>query len=366
MSFELLQKLDRIHPYPAKFTIDLALKYIEKYTKENDVIYDPFVGSGTTLLASKFLSRNSYGTDINFIAILISEFKVLDLTDKNLVNLKLFIDKFNNSFMLESENTNLFSYPSIDHWFCKDSIKVLSYIRNCIKTLTNRNEIIFCSLVFSSIINLVSNQESDARYARVHKSKLNKSYIGELFIKKFNFALILMKDIRGYYKNNNSKNIPLLLDSKNCDKKIKKNSIDLILTSPPYPNTYDYYLYHKHRMNWLDFDVKFSMNAEIGSRREFSSLKHPKEKFDSDMLQIFSHANNLLKLNGYVVLVMGDGKIQGEMYDAKSNMEKLCNNLGWNLIDYSYSCLDNTSKSFQQSYRTKGKKEHILVFKKVK
>ena len=52
MNITLLEKLDRIHPYPAKYTVSLAIEYIEKYTKENDVVYDPFVGSGTTLLAS--------------------------------------------------------------------------------------------------------------------------------------------------------------------------------------------------------------------------------------------------------------------------------------------------------------------------
>lgn len=366
MSHELLQKLDRIHSYPAKFTIDLAIKYIEQYSQKGDTVYDPFVGSGTTLLASKFLYRNSYGSDINFIAILISKFKVLNLTVENFKNLENFILNFKNSFMLESENTTLFNYPSIEHWFCESSIKVLSYIKNCIKNIKVENEMLFCKLVFSSIINLASNQESDTRYACITKPKLTKDYVGSLFVKKFETTLSLMKELTPYLTQDfDTKNIPLLFDSKLCDKKIKNNSVDLILTSPPYPNTYDYYLYHKHRMNWLDFDVKYTMEAEIGSRREFSSLKRPKEKFDDDMFEILSHANNLLKIGGYAILVMGDGKIRGEIYEAKSNMEKLCVKLGWDLVDYSYSYLDNTSRSFQKSYRTKGKKEHILVFKKV-
>ena len=31
---DLLRKLDRVHPYPAKFPIDLAINYIDKYTEE--------------------------------------------------------------------------------------------------------------------------------------------------------------------------------------------------------------------------------------------------------------------------------------------------------------------------------------------
>lgn len=365
MNINLLEKLDRIHPYPAKYTVSLAIEYIEKYTKENDVVYDPFVGSGTTLLASKYLKRNSFGTDINFIAILISEYKVLDLTKNNISNLKSFISLFEKNYLEESEAVEQFNYPSIDHWFCEDSIKVLSLIKKMIDNVSDKKEKTFCELIFSSIINTASNQESDTRYAAIVKPKLNKKYVGEIFIKKFNSSIKLFEEI-GEDLKTNTFNYPYLLDSKKCEEKIKANSVDLVLTSPPYPNTYDYYLYHKHRMNWLGFDVKFSMETEIGSRREFSSLKHPKEKFDNDMFEILSHVNNVLKVGGHAVLVMGDGKIQGETYEAKSNMERLCSKLNWKLIDYTYSMLDDTSRSFIQSYRTKGKKEHILVFKKEK
>ena len=64
-------------------------------------------------------------------------------------------------------------------------------------------------------------------------------------------------------------------DSRNLNF-ISDNSIDIIITSPPYANTYDYYLYHKFRKRWLDLDVKFAQYNEIGSRREYSSLKEKK------------------------------------------------------------------------------------------
>lgn len=363
MNLEEARRLDRIHPYPAKFTIDLAIENIEKYSTEGGVVYDPFVGSGTTLLAAKLLNRNSVGTDINYIAILISKFKTMNLTRRNLDNLELFITNFKNNYSDEVNNANLTNYPSIEHWFCNDAIKILSLIKNKIYEVEDENESIFCKLVFSSIINSASNQESDTRYAAVFKPKVNIDYVANLFIKKFYSTLEIYSNLL----NDLTKNVfadAYLQDSKNCINVVKEDSVDLILTSPPYPNTYDYYLYHKHRMNWLGYDVKFSMNSEIGSRREFSSLKKPKEKFDEDMYEILSSANKTLKKDGIAILVMGDGQIQGELYEAKSNMERICQKLNWSLIDYSFTYLDETSRSFQKSYRTKGKKEHILVFKK--
>lgn len=360
---DLLRKLDRVHPYPAKFPIDLAINYIDKYTEEGDSVFDPFVGSGTTLLASRVLKRHGFGTDINHIAILISVFKTLDLTQKDLGELKFFIDDFNSNSSQYIDETVRYNYPSIEHWFCDNAITVLSAIKNKISKIKIDSQKVFCDLVFSSIVNTVSNQESDTRYAAVEKPNLTITYITEVFIKKFNSALTLLKDI-AFEEDNAIQVKPFLQNAKKCDEVIKPNSIDLILTSPPYPNTYDYYLYHKHRMNWLGYDVKYSMDAEIGSRREFSSLKKPQEKFDDDLYEIFEACNKLLKNNGHVVIVMGDGRIQGKTYEAKTNIEKICSRLNWKLADYSYTNLDDTSRSFQQSYRTKGKKEHVLTFKK--
>lgn len=46
---------------------------ILRYSKENDIVLDPFLGSGTTLIETKLLKRNGIGIDINPCAIKISE-----------------------------------------------------------------------------------------------------------------------------------------------------------------------------------------------------------------------------------------------------------------------------------------------------
>lgn len=362
IDIELLRKIDRIHPYPAKYPIDLAIEYILKYTKAGDVVYDPFVGSGTTLLASSILKRRGFGTDINHIAILISQFKLLSLNSEEVKNLEDFITDFEALYKQEVLKIKPFYYKSIEHWFCKDSIMVLSLIKSKIEKLNNKEQL-FSKTVLSTIINSVSNQESDTRYAAISKPQLTVEYVANTFIKRFKTILKLFIE---FNKTNrlNDKNSAILLDAKKCDSIISANSVDLILTSPPYVNTYDYYLYHKHRMYWLDFDVQYSMNAEIGSRREFSSLKKPESKFNNDLLEIFQKCDHVLKNNGKVVVVIGDGKVAGKMYDAKENMIELAFKIGWELIDYSYTKLDDTSRAFQQLYRTKGKKEHILTFGK--
>ena len=51
------------HPSPKP--IDFMNKIIIRFTKENDIILDPFLGSGTTAVACKELGRNYIGIEIS-------------------------------------------------------------------------------------------------------------------------------------------------------------------------------------------------------------------------------------------------------------------------------------------------------------
>lgn len=51
--------------HPATFPINLAKRTIELFTHEGELVIDPFVGSGTTLVAAWDLNRNAVGFDIN-------------------------------------------------------------------------------------------------------------------------------------------------------------------------------------------------------------------------------------------------------------------------------------------------------------
>lgn len=51
--------------HPAPFPLELPKRLIEFYSFENDVILDPFMGSGTTAVAALNLKRNFVGYELN-------------------------------------------------------------------------------------------------------------------------------------------------------------------------------------------------------------------------------------------------------------------------------------------------------------
>lgn len=56
---------DTSNDHPAPFPEELAERVIRYYSYENDIVYDPFSGSGTTSVVAKKLGRNYVGSEIN-------------------------------------------------------------------------------------------------------------------------------------------------------------------------------------------------------------------------------------------------------------------------------------------------------------
>jgi site-specific DNA-methyltransferase (adenine-specific) len=55
----------KISGHPATFDIELPLRCIKASTKEGDIVFDPYAGTGTTLLAAKLLNRQYIGSEIS-------------------------------------------------------------------------------------------------------------------------------------------------------------------------------------------------------------------------------------------------------------------------------------------------------------
>lgn len=380
MQDNIIKKLDRIHPYPAKYTFDMIKEFILKYSKEKDLVIDPFMGSGTTGLTATFLNRYFIGTDINPIAYLVSNYKLKNLIDEDLKKSNCFLKELEiflnekeiiKTLTIEEEkyndiNIKIKSYKSIDHWFKPQVILTLSAIIEFIEYYLKKDKTLYniALTAFSSIIVTVSNQESNTRYVAIEKKNLDNLNVYNHFFKKYSSLVELsLKGVREHDILEGSK--AYLKNSKYFSQLLTENKkADFLITSPPYPNTYDYYLYHKHRMLWLGYDYEPVMNEEIGSRREFSSLKRPPIKFEEDLLEIFKDCDKILKKGAYILIIIGDGKIQGEIYDSLETTLRIGKILKWETISADFTNLDETSKSFIQTFRTKGKKEHFILLRK--
>lgn len=70
--------------YPARFSPQFARAAIEAFTKPGDIVLDPFMGGGTTLVEARVLGRRAIGIDISNLAVFVSTVKTTILSESNL------------------------------------------------------------------------------------------------------------------------------------------------------------------------------------------------------------------------------------------------------------------------------------------
>ena len=78
-----------------------------------------------------------------------------------------------------------------------------------------------------------------------------------------------------------------------------RERINLVVTSPPYPNSYDYYLYHKHRMLWIGLDYRTAQDKEFGSRHQHSDKNQDINHYINAMTEIVMATKKTMKKEGY-------------------------------------------------------------------
>lgn len=349
---------NNIHPYPAKFIPEIPRKLMEILPiQEGSYILDPFCGSGVTLVEAQKLGYNSIGIDINPIACLISRVKINRLPFN-------FSEISNEIVNLARSNESCTIIPSIqnlDHWFKKEIQLAIAVLKNEISKIQDRALNDALSYCLSSIIVKVSNQDSDTRYAAREKN-VNKNDVFNLFLQSVEKLRIakLKKDSSLIEIDTSILNIDCLT----IDKNILNKKIGAVITSPPYPNAYEYWLYHKYRMLWLGYDAESVKKKEIGARAHyFKKNRQTADDFIAQMNDLFKQFNSIILNDGFVAFVVGKSKIHGEIIDNEKIIEDAGLQNGFSKVVTLERNMNSNRKSFNLSH-ARIKKEYIVVLKK--
>jgi DNA modification methylase len=364
-----------LHPYPAKFIPQIPADIIREHTNERHVVFDPFCGSGTTLVEALLHGRRSIGCDNNPIAALISRAKTTSLNETARGCLQTLVETIHrHRGSLTIPKCPIPSEPKLNWWFAKDVIEELAWLKFEINRLGDAHARQFALCVFSSIIVSVSNQESDTRYAAI-KKKLERGETLGRFLTKLNKGIKAAGSLKEF-----GSSLRLLPAVYCCDLRsltaqvVPDNSADLIVTSPPYPNSYDYYLYHKWRMVWLDYDFRVSRSDEIGSRNEHSSKRAPIEVFESKMRAALINVGRILKPSKLAYFLVGDSVLNGRLIDAGDCLKRITSNTNLRLIESTAYPLGQITRSFREKVsqnchggaRDTLKQQRILVFESIR
>jgi len=255
-----------IHTYPAMMIPQITKRLIEEYGKNSTMNFDPFCGSGTTLVESLLHNMNSYGNDINPLAILISKVKTtpinpneLNLIEKKLIQ-KLRWDK------PKQTKQDVPDYNNIEYWFQPQVITDLVAIKQILMDIKDDAIRDFFLVCFSETVRKVSNTRGgEYKLYRIPKEKLENWNPDTFSV----FLTIVHNNItfmHEYYSSIDSEKVKngtlwskVLFEDMREKTSIPEDSIELIVTSPPYGDsrtTVAYGQFSRLALQWLDYDYE--------------------------------------------------------------------------------------------------------------
>ncbi len=309
--------------YRACFKPQLPNFFIKNFTKENDIVYDPFLGRGTTLIEAILLNRQGIGNDVNPLSKILTEPRINPPTyhevearlnkipfHKNLkadIDISMFYHPKTESEIVSLRNYLLEKENNLD--------KIDKWIR-----MVATNRLTGHSKGFFSVYTLPPNQAvSPQRQIEINKKRnQHPEYrnVKELILKK---TKALLKDIDIFY--NYPKSYLILTNDARNTTQIKSNSIDLIVTSPPFLNVVQY-----SKDNWLRC---WFNGIDIKSVEDKIFITSSLEKWNNFMYNVFKELYRVLKPQGIIAFEVGEvknGKIKLE-----EQLIPLAKNIGFSI-----------------------------------
>lgn len=297
----------RMHPVTARRLIALA--------DQDGGIADPFMGGGTVVLEAVRAGRLAYGGDVNPIALEVAWARTRWWSRGRCEALVKAAEGVVGEARAQRKKHPRVPQPFFEaegQWYDPPALVEVFTIARAVDRLARADEVLarMLRVCLSSILVKASRQASDSvtrrddqhRFVprgrveqwfarRVEEHARNLAALAEGLPEAASEPRLALRDAR--------KPLPL-----------PKGRVAAIVSSPPYPGTYDYVAHHARRYAALGLDASLAERAELGSRREQRKLgaKAAKGQFERDLAEALGAWREALAPGGWIYFVIGDGQ----------------------------------------------------------
>jgi len=368
------------HSFPAKFPPQLPRVFIENLTKPDEIVLDPMMGSGTTILEAFVTGRRVLGFDIDPLAQLLCKVKVTPLPLEEVVETgqsvlaqaTQCVEKTPHVLQerLESRFTPR-TREFVNYWFALETQLELEALLGEIEQISDIHIQDFFRLTFSAIIITKSGGVSLARdlaHTRPHKvaDKKPRSALVE-FKKRF------QKNYKSLVQLNAASLNPTQVDLRYGNAQelpLAEETVDLIVTSPPYAaNAIDYMRAHKFSLVWFGYDIetlgekrRSYIGGEATSRilleelppatknvvQEVSERDAKKgrvlHRYYSEMTRTLAEMLRVLKPGRGAVVVVGTSSMRGIDTRTQDCLADIGESLGFDVVGIGVRRLDRDKR----------------------
>lgn len=276
-----------IHTYPARMIPQVAERLISMYGSKKGLLLDPFCGSGGVLTEALRQDMNAIGLDINPLACLLSRVKSRPIDPEKISDIwqnlkdRITHDITRFRFNQLKPATPNFGGFNIDYWFKPYMISELAILRSHLEKIEDNLIRDFFHVCFSSTVREVSGTRTgEFKLYRMEPEKweaYNPDVI-KVFMQRVNTIMPKVGELFDFVKTNkisahtevyNADTRDIFTENfpRDAKKLLKQDSVDLIVTSPPYGDSHTTVAYGQFsRLSLLMLGYPNEQTLEVDKR----------------------------------------------------------------------------------------------------
>ena len=298
----------RLHPYLGKYIPQIVEIFLRKFNPSR--VYDPFCGSGTTLVEANTLGIDSVGCDISAFNCLVARSKVAKydvalleheirsaLSELHLIFEPNLFDKGE-----DIESCNEF----LCEWFHPEALRALLVYRKLISRFHYQDlmKVILSRSARSARLTAHHNldfpkkPQREPYECRKHDRMCSPTTDAFQFIRRY--SLDTIERVKEFAEIRTNSRVEVIWDN---SQSVKLPKFDMIMTSPPYVGLIDYHEQHRYAYELLGLPMR--EQDEIGAAFKGKSIK-AHEQYMMGIKAVLANARRYLKPSGIAVIVVGD------------------------------------------------------------
>lgn len=304
------------HTWPAGLHPDAAHDLVAAFPAES--VLDPFCGGGTVLVEARIAGRAAIGRDVSPIAELVARGRSATPDEALLGRARSTARRLTEVARAATDPPPPRIHDAVRDWYAPHVLAELEALRRGI-SLADSDLRPALWLCFSSILVKTSWRESDTAGRRV-KHHRPPGTAAVLFHKKVREYGRRAAALRAVVPAGTPEADVSLADARHLR---LRHPVDLVLTSPPYPSTYDYVPMQHLRTVWLGLRDDGAGAREIGARRSWrKGAAEARRRWVEDTHAWTARAASALRPGGHLVVVIGDGLTPAGPIDTSGPTEE--------------------------------------------
>ncbi len=297
---ERTKHVHRLHPYLGKFVPQLVEAFLRRYARPGQLVWDPFAGSGTTLVEANAFGARAAGCDVSAFNCLLARVKTAryeaPVLLADLVRLA----------QVSRGADDLASSPYLERWFAPRSLTDLLAFRDAIAgtaypdlwSVVLSRSARSARLARHDDLDFPKEPVTGAYFCHKHRRVCRPVAEAEKFLRRY--ARDAAQRVREFGELRTSADVTVFhADARRLD---PPGPVDLVLTSPPYPGLIDYHEQHAYAYELLGL-----------ARCDADEIGRTAKGYSEDVAAVLRRAARALRPGGKIVIVVNDSR---GLYDA--------------------------------------------------